>query len=166
MAVTPERFRDVLRLWTSGVAIVTTRRPGGIHGITVSSFASLSLDPPLVLACIGKKARSHEAIAAQGCFAVAILGAGQEDLSEQAAARRGAEGSWLLDVPHRTVVTGAPVLEDCLAWLDCSLAGTHPGGDHTIFVGRVEAAGGGGGRPLVWYDRGYARLGARTGRSR
>jgi len=166
VAVTPEQFKDALRFWASGVAIVTTRRPGGIQGITVSSFASLSLDPPLVLVCIEMKARSHEAIAAQRCFAVNILGAGQEDLSERAAARRGAEGSWLLDLEHRTVVTGAPVLDGSPAWLDCSLAASHPGGDHTIFVGRVEAAGGGGGRPLVWYDRGYTRLVSRSVRPR
>jgi flavin reductase (DIM6/NTAB) family NADH-FMN oxidoreductase RutF len=61
-------------------------------------------------------------------------------------------------------VTGAPVIEGALAWLDCSLAATHPGGDHTIFVGRVEAGGEGGGQPLVWFDRGYARLGPRPAR--
>lgn len=159
MAVTPDQFKDVLRFWASGVTIVTTRRQDGIQGITVSSFASLSLDPPLILVCIETRARSHEAIASQRCFAVNILESGQEEMSERAAARRGAEGAWLLDVAHRTAVTGAPVIEGAMAWLDCSLAATHPGGDHSIFVGRVEAAGGGGGQPLVWFDRGYARLG-------
>ncbi|HZM70445.1 MAG TPA: flavin reductase family protein [Candidatus Cryosericum sp.] len=158
MAVTPDQFKDVLRFWASGVTIVTTRRQDGIQGITVSSFASLSLEPPLVLVCIESRARSHEAIAAQRCFVVNILESGQEDLSECAAARRGAEGAWLLDVAHHTAVTGAPVIEGALAWLDCSLAATHAGGDHTIFVGRVEAGGGGGGQPLVWFDRGYTRL--------
>jgi flavin reductase (DIM6/NTAB) family NADH-FMN oxidoreductase RutF len=161
VAVTPDQFKDVLRFWASGVTIVTTRRQDGIQGITVSSFASLSLEPPLVLVCIETRAYSHEAIAAQRCFGVNILQASQEEQSERAAAHRGAEGTWLQGVPHRTAVTGAPVLEGALAWLDCSLAATHPGGDHTIFVGRVEACGGGGGQPLLWFDRGYARLGPR-----
>jgi flavin reductase (DIM6/NTAB) family NADH-FMN oxidoreductase RutF len=158
MAVTPDQFKDALRYWASGVSIVTTRRPDGIQGITVSSFASVSLDPPLVLVCIEKKARSHPAIASQGCFVVNVLEARQEDLSERAAVRRGLEESWLSNVPHRAAVTGAPVLEGALAWLDCSLEASHPAGDHTIFVGRVEAAGAASGLPLLWYDRGYARI--------
>jgi len=158
VAVTPTQFKRALRLWASGVSIVTTRRAGGIQGITVSSFASLSLKPPLILVCIEKRARSHDAIASQGCFAVNVLGAGQEELSERAAGRRGARGSWLTGVPHRTAVTGAPVLEAAVAWLDCRLTAAHPGGDHSIFVGRVQAAGSYGGPPLVWHDRGYTRL--------
>ena len=163
MAVTPDQFKDALRFWASGVSIVTTRRPDGLQGITVSSFASVSLDPPLVLVCIEKRARSHQAIASQGCFVVNVLEARQEDLSERAAARRGLEESWLLNVPHRAAVTGAPVLEGALAWLDCSLGASHPAGDHTIFVGRVEAAGTASGMPLLWYDRGYARIDRKPG---
>ena len=158
MPVAPGQFRDVLRLWASGVSIVTTRRAGGIQGITVSSFTSLSLDPPLVLVCIEKRARCHDAIAAQRCFGVNILSAGQADLSDGAAGRRGVEGSWLAAAPHRTEVTGAPLLAGALAWLDCALEATHPGGDHTIYVGRVEAAGGVDGKPLLWFDRGYAGI--------
>jgi flavin reductase (DIM6/NTAB) family NADH-FMN oxidoreductase RutF len=64
----------------------------------------------------------------------------------------------LARAPHRRQATGAPVLDDCLAWLDCRLAGRHDGGDHTIFIGRVEAAGASRGEPLLWFDRDYAGL--------
>ena len=168
MAVSTDGFRSVLRRWASGVSIVTTRRTdrGGVLGITVSSFCSLSLKPPLVLVCIDHEARSHRSIAARGCFAVNLLRDEQSGLSERAAGRRGVRGAWLAGVACRAGRTGAPVLEDCLAWLDCSLVDRHEGGDHTIYVGRVEAAGGAAGRPLLWYESDYHALGARAGRRR
>jgi flavin reductase (DIM6/NTAB) family NADH-FMN oxidoreductase RutF len=161
VAVGAHHFRDILRHWASGVAVVTTRRDGGIRGITVSSFTSVSLDPPLILICIDRKAASHATIAAQRAFGVNLLRADQADLSDHAAGRRGQRGTMLDGIAHRTAVTGAPLLVDCLAWLDCSLAATHDGGDHTIFVGRVEAAGVAPGAPLIWHDRDYSRLSRR-----
>jgi flavin reductase (DIM6/NTAB) family NADH-FMN oxidoreductase RutF len=75
-----------------------------------------------------------------------------------AAGRRGPAGHSLPGIAHRVAATGAPILTDALAWVDCTVAARHDGGDHSIFVGRVEAAGAAGGAPLLWYDRGYARL--------
>ena len=166
MAVSAEEFRNALRCWASGVSIVTTRHDDGIRGITVSSFCSLSLDPPLILICIARNARSHELIARQKAFAVNILGAGQRRLSDRAAGRLGEEGTRLEGLPHRTAVTGAPILEDAIAWLDCALVDRHPGGDHTIFVGRVEAAGAGAGRPLLYCRSSYRKLAPPTARSK
>jgi flavin reductase (DIM6/NTAB) family NADH-FMN oxidoreductase RutF len=153
-----DQFRSAMRRWGSGVSILTTRREGGILGITVSSFCSLSLNPPLVLACIDRKARSHASIEKDAAFAVNVLKDSQERLSELAAGHLGERGNWLEDVPHRKAETGAPVLADCLAWFDCRLEAVHDGGDHTIFVGRVEAAGHSQGRPLLYYDGAYHRL--------
>jgi len=136
-----------MRRWASGVSILTTRREGGIMGITVSSFCSVSLTPPLILACIDKKARSHQLIERHRSFGVNVLKSGQERLSELAAGHAGDRGNWLEGVPYRKAETGAPILSDCLAWFDCSLEAIHEGGDHTIFVGRVEAAGHSEGRP-------------------
>ena len=158
MPVSSDQFRDALRRWASGVSIVTTRRPGGLHGITVSSFCSLSLDPPLVLICIDRDARSHDLIREQGTFAVNVLRDDQRRHSDLAAGRGGEEGCQLEGVAHAPAVTGAPVLRDCLAWLDCRVVGEHAGGDHTIFVGRVEAAGQGDGRPLLWFGSDYVGL--------
>ncbi len=158
MPVPTDQFRSAMRRWGSGVSILTTRREGGILGITVSSFCSLSLSPPLVLACIDKEARSHALIETYASFAVNVLKDGQERLSELAAGHLGERGNWLEDTPHRKTETGAPILTDCLAWFDCRLEAVHDGGDHTIFVGRVEAAGHSEGRPLLYYDGAYHRL--------
>jgi flavin reductase (DIM6/NTAB) family NADH-FMN oxidoreductase RutF len=155
MAIGAQQFRDALRFWASGVSVVTVQAPRGLASITVSSFASLSLDPPLVLICIERRVRVHRLIAQRRAFAVNILGAGQLALSERAAGRLGRAAARLGGVGTYTAVTGAPILEGTLAWLDCRLQARHPGGDHTIFVGRVEAVGIGGGRPLLWFDRGY-----------
>jgi len=158
MPVSADEFRGALRRWASGVSIVTTRHESGIRGITVSSFCSLSLDPPLILICIARGARSHDSIARQKAFAVNILGAGQRGLSDRAAGRSGEEGTRLDGMGYRAVVTGAPVLEDVLAWLDCTLVDRHPAGDHTIYIGRVEAAGAGSGGPLLYFRGAYRRL--------
>lgn len=163
MAVSGDEFRAALRQWASGVSIVTCRRGGGIRGITVSSFCSLSLEPPLILVCIAKTASAHGLIEAERRFAVNVLREGQERLAELAAGHRGPEGTQLQGAAHREAATGAPVLKDCLAWLDCALVATHDGGDHTIFVGRVEAAGHGEGGPLLWFRSGYRVLGQRRG---
>jgi len=159
------RFKDVLRLWASGVSVVTTLDGDGLQAITVSSFTSVSLEPPLILICIETPSRSHDAIVREGRFAVNILHAGQEAISDMAAGRRGPSGHTLPGVARRTEATGAPVLDDALAWLDCVLVARHDGGDHAIFVGRVEAAGtaaasvaAASGAPLLWFDRGYRRL--------
>jgi flavin reductase (DIM6/NTAB) family NADH-FMN oxidoreductase RutF len=156
VSITAEEFRRVMREWASGVSIVTTRRPGGIRGITVSSFCSLSLEPPLVLVCIARNAKSHALIAEQGAFAVNVLRADQRDLSERAASRSGEGAAWLEDVAWTAEATGAPRLADCLAWIDCRIVARHEEGDHTIFVGRVEAAGAAGsGDPLLYFRGAY-----------
>lgn len=155
MSVTADQFRQALRKWATGVTVVTTKRVGGIRGITVSSFTSLSLDPPLVLVCIDKKSPSHDLIAQQGCFGVNILRADQRPLSDMAAGFLGAESAHLEGVTFHSETTGAPVLDESLAWIDCRLTGSHREGDHTIYVGRVEAAGGSEGEPLLYYSGGY-----------
>ena len=148
-----------MRRWACGVSILTTRRDQGILGITVSAFTSVSLDPPLVLACIDRRTRSHALIASQRCFAINVLKAGQVRLSELAAGHAGRDGNLLEGVPHRVGKTGAPILEDVLAWFDCTLVASHDGGDHTIFVGRVEDTGHGTGKPLLYHDGAYHLLG-------
>ena len=164
MAIGAQDFRDTLRLWASGVTVVTARAPRGVASITVSSFASLSLRPPLVLVCIERRARAHRVLARSRSFGVNLLRIDQEDLSDRAAGRLGRRAARLPRGRLREAVTGAPILRDALAWLDCTLVARHRGGDHTIFVGRVEASGTGPGRPLLWFDRDYAGLRRRTAR--
>jgi len=158
LPISADLFKSAMRRWGSGVSILTTMREGGIMGITVSSFCSVSLNPPLILVCIEKKARNHQLIEKHRAFAINVLKTGQERLSELAAGHAGEHGNLLEDVPYRTAGTGAPILEDSLAWFDCSLQAVHDGGDHTIFVGRVEAAGHSEGRPLLYYEGDYHRM--------
>jgi len=160
VSVTAEQFRNCLKRWASGVSVVTARRDGGIRGITVSSFCSVSLDPPLILVCIDRKSPSHDLIAQQGCFAVNILRQEQAQISDMAAGRLGEGSAHLEGIGFHSETTGAPILDESLAWLDCRLTGSHQEGDHTIYVGRVEAAGAAAdaGEPLLYYSGAYRAI--------
>jgi len=153
----PDTFRAVLGRFASGVTVVTaTDDAGNDHGMTVSAFCSLSLEPPLVLVCIDRAASMHDLLQPDSAFAVNVLSAGQEALS-----RRFASG----DPPNRfdglgyhRGLTGVPLLEDVLAWLEARVDARVPQGDHTIVVGRVETAAARQDRPLLYYRGGYAQL--------
>ena len=159
MPVDAQTFRDVLSRWASGITIVTCADGGRVHGMTASSFTSLSLDPPLVLVCVGKGKLTHALIEAEGQFGVHILDPEMTEISDRCAGFRGEEAHWLDDLPRRTEVTGAPILEGALAWMDCKLWKALDGGDHTIFIGELQAGGCAEGRPLLWFQRGYHELG-------
>lgn len=164
MSVTSDTFRQVLGSFASGVTVVTTRADGAIHGTTMSAFCSLSLNPPLVLVCVDKTADSHDLIARAGIFAVNILHEGQRELS-QALSRKGTpelEAAHRLEgIPHWNGVTGAPILRDHLAYAECRLVQAVEAGDHTIYVGRVEAVGVADGvfKPLLYYRGRYGSVG-------
>jgi flavin reductase (DIM6/NTAB) family NADH-FMN oxidoreductase RutF len=157
MPLDPDSFRSVLGRFASGVTVVTTAGADGAgHGMTVSAFCSLSLEPPLVLVCIDRAASMHDLLEVGHPFAVNVLSANQEALS-----RRFASG----DPPNRfdglgyqRGQTGVPLLDDVLAWLEARVTARHPEGDHTIVVGRVETAGARQERPLLYYRGGYAQL--------
>jgi len=138
MSIDPSAFRAVLGRYATGVTVVTTRgadnRPSGL---TVNSFTSVSLDPPLVLFCLDRAAGSGPAFAASDCFAVNILAAGQTQVSarfaDPVASRFVNDGIMVWE-------TGAPILVDALAALDCRVHARHDGGDHVVLVGRVLRA--------------------------
>jgi flavin reductase (DIM6/NTAB) family NADH-FMN oxidoreductase RutF len=156
MMLDAHSFRAVLGRFASGITVITARDAiGRDHGMTVSAFSALSLDPPLVLCCIDRAASFHPTIAAAEHFAVNVLAAGQEALS-----RRFAETTddRFDGVGFTRGQTGAALLDDTLAWLECRVAARHAGGDHTIVVGVVEAAGAREHRPLLYYRGGYANL--------
>jgi flavin reductase (DIM6/NTAB) family NADH-FMN oxidoreductase RutF len=151
------RFRQVMAHFASGVTVVTSVSESRFTGITVSSFASLSLQPMLVLVAIDHRAGSHAAITASGRFAVNILSEGQEYLSRRFASADAAkftEGTYTLS-PN-----GVPLLNGALAQIECVLHSALPGGDHTIFVGEVTAAAVNDTRPLLYYRSGYHTLGS------
>ncbi|MEW6735784.1 MAG: flavin reductase family protein [Acidobacteriota bacterium] len=158
MAITKEEFKQTFSHWASGITVITTRREGGIHAMTASSFCSLSLEPPLIMVAVAKHTRTHGRIVEQQAFGVMILNTEQEAISSQGAGFHGEEGNYLLGIPYHQEITGAPILDKSLAWMDCSLHASYDGGDHSIFVGKVEATGSCEGEPLLWYSRGYRQL--------
>jgi flavin reductase (DIM6/NTAB) family NADH-FMN oxidoreductase RutF len=156
MPVTPDDFRAALSRFPSGITVVTSRGSAGeLHGITVSAFSSVSLNPPLVLACIEKTTGSHDAINETKVFAVNILGSGQDDLSERFSlpSRDKFGGVNLIEG-----TAGLPLLADALVTLECRLRNAYDGGDHTIFVGEVEEVAIKDGNPLVYFHGLYRDL--------
>lgn len=155
MPIDQARFRQALGRFASGVTVVTTALEGRPYGMTVSSFSSLSLTPPLVLVCIDKTVSSHAVISAAGGFVVNVLEQSQEHLSRRFAAR---EEDKFNGIAWSSGQLGLPVLDDVLAAIECRLHATLPGGDHTIFVGEVIDAEVGSGAPLLYYRGGYHEL--------
>lgn len=151
-------FRRVIGHFATGVAVVTTAREDGAPaGLTVSAVASVSLDPTLILVCVDRESDTHAWLERAGCFATSFLEDGKGETLARRFAGGGAEEKFR-GVAWRTERTGAPVLDDALAWLDCRVTAALPGGDHTIFVGEVLAADAREGTPLLYYRGGYGRF--------
>jgi flavin reductase (DIM6/NTAB) family NADH-FMN oxidoreductase RutF len=155
MPISQDDFKKTMRNWASGVTIVTLRDGGAIHGLTVSGFIGLSLNPPQVLISIGETMRSHALIEAGQCFAVNFLREDQQALADRFAGRHG-EVDRFEGVHTRSAVTGAPIFEDCLAWFDCRLIDQHRSGDHIIYIGEVVASAiNGVDKPLLYWNGEY-----------
>ncbi|MDT8341767.1 MAG: flavin reductase family protein [Longimicrobiales bacterium] len=153
----PDALRRVMAAFPTGVAVVTARDAGGeAVGLTVNSFTSVSLDPPLVLVCLDHGSASHAVVLAAGTFAVNFLPRGAEAVSETFA--RGEPGERFQGLAWREEVTGSPVLGEALGWLDCRVHQTHVAGDHTIVVGRVLACAATESAPLVYWRGGYREV--------
>ncbi len=155
MTVTSDEFRNALSTFASGVTVVTSADPDGrYYGLTVSAFCSVSLDPPLVLACVEKTTRCHDVFLESARFIVNVLAEGQEDLSERFASQLDDK----FDGVKFGVEDGLPVLDGTVAHLTCELDNAYGGGDHTIFVGRVLNTAVNGGRPLLYANSRYREL--------
>jgi len=156
MAVTSDEFRAALSRFPSGVTVVTTKDgEGRLHGMTVSAFCSVSLEPPLILVCIEKTASSHPAILESGLFVVNILAEAQRDLSEHFASQL--EDKFQV-VKHQSGIHGLPVLDEIAASLECRLHASYEGGDHTIFVGLIEKITVNNVRPLAYLHGDYRSI--------
>ena len=140
-AVDASAFRRAMGSFPTGVTVVTvTSDDGSMHGITVNSFSSVSLDPMLVLVCLNEASRAVGLIERAGAFVVNVLSAGQQDVSRWFANPYRPAGSTMFDgVPFEPGVTGCPVLVDAAASFDCRLRQSHRAGDHLIVLGEVVA---------------------------
>ena len=153
MPVTQDEFRAALSRFPSGVTVVTTTDASGrFHGITVSSFCSASLDPPLILACIDKTTGSHSALFESKSFVVNILSAEQKEVSEHFASLTENKFAGL---EFDQGIQGLPMLQEVAVSLECRLYSTHDAGDHTIFVGMVDAVRVRDVEPLVYFHGEY-----------
>ena len=141
MAIEKGFFRQVMGQFATGVTVVTTCGQGKPAGITVNAFCSVSLDPPLVLVCIDLISHTLPFIRESGSFAVNILTNEQERLSHCFAGSTQERYEHFCHTDFHTAATGAPIIDDSLAFIDARVVAEHPGGDHVIFLGQVEAMG-------------------------
>lgn len=149
-------FRRVLGHFCSGITVITGIDAGGPVGLTCQSFTSVSLDPPLVLFVPAKATSSWPRIGAASHFCANVLAEDQEALSRGFAVRGGDKFG---GVGWRPGLTGAPVLDGCLAYVDCEIHAVHDGGDHDIVVGRVvDLAITSDAAPLLFFRGGYGRF--------
>jgi flavin reductase (DIM6/NTAB) family NADH-FMN oxidoreductase RutF len=157
MTVDSTTLRAALGAYPTGVTVVTAQTPGHeLIGVTVNSFSSVSLDPPLVLFSLQRSLRSLPAFERCDAFAVNFLREGQDHISSRFA--RPSDAKWA-DVAFDEHETGAPILRDATAWLACDRYARYDGGDHEIFLGRVTAIGhDADAAPLVFYRGRYHRL--------
>ena len=152
-------FRNVMRRVPTGVAVVTTILDGRPKGFTANAFASVSAEPPMVLVCVNRQARSHPVISQAGKFCVNLLRREQQPLAEQFAL--GARADPFVEVSFVAAETGSPIIVGTLAYFDCELAEEHTAGTHTIFIGSVIACDGADGAPLGYFNGTYRDFGCR-----
>ena len=159
---TSREFRDSVGMFTTGITVITVRSERSGHGMTANAFASVSLDPLLVLVCVVRDALMHKVLEEAGRFAVSVLAADQEDLARyfSDAGRPSGMAQFLPLTWRPGPVTGAPLLEGALAYLECDVEAAYPGGDHSVFLGRVRwvERANPDGDPLLYFGGGYRRL--------
>lgn len=154
-----EDLRRAMRRWTSGVTIVAARDGEQIHGMTVNSFNSIALDPPLVGVALALEARTCRMVESSGAFSITILNSHQQELSERFAGRTTESQDRFAGLATYTLLTGAPLLADSLAGLDCRVVFEYEAGASRLFIGQVVAAQLGEKQsPLVYHDREYWRV--------
>jgi len=156
-AVSAQEFRAAMGAFAAGVTVITTIDANGIpQAVTATAFSSVSLTPPLCLVCISKRTRTHEPLRSSGCFAVNILRAEQEWLSDRFASSlsdRFASVAW-----QPGEVTGCPIIDGALVSMECYVVEVHSGGDHDIFIGSPTSVQLRQGAPLVYWRGSYSSL--------
>lgn len=148
--IDPREFRRTLGRFATGITVVTMRSGDRIHGITVNAFMAASLEPPLIALCIDKRARAHATLSASERFGVSILRAEQTGSSDRFAGRAGPSEADPFEDFH-----GFPVLHGALGKMVCSVYDVTDAGDHSLFLGEVEALGAFEGRPLLYFEGRY-----------
>lgn len=141
MTIEKDFFRAIMGHFTTGVTVVTTQHQGNLGGLTVNAFCSVSLNPPLVLICVDHSSQTLSLIRESKSFAVNMLTNQQEELSRCFATHSQDRFAHFCHAKHYQAVTGAPILDGGLAFIDARVVAEYPGGDHAIFLGEVMALG-------------------------
>ena len=154
------RLRSMMGRFATGVTVVAARHGPLLAGMTANAIASISIDPPLMMASVARHAETHGAIIGSHAFGLSVLGADQQDLAECFAQPTTADKlKRFCDAPWHEAETGSPILDGALAYFDCRLTARHDGGDHTVFLGEIVAAGyREDADPLLWYGSEYRHL--------
>lgn len=154
-------LRSMMGRFATGVTVVAARRGPLLAGMTANAIASISIDPPLMMASINAKSETHQAIIDSHAFALSVLAVGQRALADCFAQPiTAAKLRRFCDAPWHEAETGSPILDGSIAYFDCRLADRYSAGDHTIFVGEIVAAGfEEDAEPLVYFGSQYRRLG-------
>lgn len=162
MGVSADEYRDAMRMFSSGVTIVTVACEQQLFGMTATSFASVSLAPPLVVVCLEKNSHTLEAVAAARTFAVSVLAFDQEEVA-RAFARPGLKP--FDRVGYAKAHNGAALIQGALAWIECNITEIVEMGDHDVVIGEVESCETAARSPLIYFDRDYRALVDLEGRS-
>ncbi|MDE0184506.1 MAG: flavin reductase family protein [Candidatus Poribacteria bacterium] len=160
MAFDPKLQRQIMGCFATGVTVVTTRYGDHITGMTANAIMSLSLKPPRIVVSVDKLSHMHESLLQGKCFAINVLRADQESTSRQFAMPGPKDFSGL---PLTVAETGAPVLVEALAFVDCRLVEILSGGDHDMFLGEPVVGEARDGEPLIFYGGGYTQLALSNG---
>lgn len=160
MPVTPNHLKQVMRRYATGVMVLTVPDGDNYHAVTVNSVTSVSLEPPLVLVCLEKNARSHDLVERAGAFALNILSDAQMELGKIFAYDRDARSAPLQHAQAAPGQAGALIFAGALGWLDCRIRAAYPGGDHTIFLAEVADAAidGASSAPLIYFESRWLAL--------
>lgn len=158
MPVNEQDFKNALKLWASGVTVVTAKTEAlGIKGMTATSFSSVSMEPPQVLVCINKSADTGDAVLDGKSFAINILKADQQEISNQFAGGASQEERFA-NVNWHEGETGSPVIDDALATIECSVVQQVLAGTHWVVIGEVQKVECRSGEPLLYYNSAYCEL--------
>ena len=161
MTLDPEQLRHAMRAWTTGVAVVTALYDDQRYGMTVNSFTSISLEPPLVSVTLKQLTHTHDLVVKSNEFAVTILSSGQKELSDRFAGKLPHIHDRFEDLQTETLLIPAPLIKGGMAFFNCRVVSSTPAGENTLFVAEVIAARGEGeGDPLVYHNRVYWNLNA------
>lgn len=164
MTVNAEKLRDSMRHWVTGVSIVTSRYEDETHGMTVNSFTSISISPPIIVITLANSTRTYRLVKQSGVFGVTLLGLNQRNISDRFAGHIAETQDRFEGLNTFNLERGVPFIKGGLAYLECEVQDDYPMEFSTLFIAKVISIKNGSGKPLVYHDRGYYSLGEKLWR--